>query len=317
MGNPRLWFFLGKGGVGKTTCSALTALLLAQQGYQVLLISLDPAHNLGDVLNRGLKDKPRRIVQGLYAAVDVPRKRMDAYIRQRQEEIKSSYSYQSAFNLDHHLDILRYAPGIEETALFYSLSHYWNLATEGRKQYDIVLLDMPPTGMAMQLFRLPGQNLQWLGKLQQLRHTILEKQQIIAGITKHGRGADGHKRQDGILAKLQKQVALYETYQQLFTDGQHCLLHMVFTEEALAIAEAQRAMDELRQMLPGCQIALIANKILEDMPEIYLDAFEQEPRITRIPLAHTVPLGIENLQRIVTDYATELRQLLPTDAVTS
>jgi arsenite/tail-anchored protein-transporting ATPase len=60
-------FFLGKGGVGKSTSAALTALFLSQRGSRVLLVSLDPAHNQSDIFERALADKPVEIASRLTA----------------------------------------------------------------------------------------------------------------------------------------------------------------------------------------------------------------------------------------------------------
>ena len=55
MAATRYQFFLGKGGVGKSTCAALTATFLSRT-CSVLLVSLDPAHNLGDIFQKNLEN---------------------------------------------------------------------------------------------------------------------------------------------------------------------------------------------------------------------------------------------------------------------
>ena len=60
-GTPTYHFFAGKGGVGKTTCAAATALALAEDGHRVVVVSTDPAHSLGDVLGRRLGAAPRAL----------------------------------------------------------------------------------------------------------------------------------------------------------------------------------------------------------------------------------------------------------------
>ena len=57
----RVVFFAGKGGVGKTTSAAAYALARANMGARVLLVSTDPAHNLGDIFNVGIGDKVTRV----------------------------------------------------------------------------------------------------------------------------------------------------------------------------------------------------------------------------------------------------------------
>ena len=59
----QLMMFTGKGGVGKSTCSTSTALKFADDGKKVLLVSSDPAHNLGDLLNMKFGNKPIQIPQ--------------------------------------------------------------------------------------------------------------------------------------------------------------------------------------------------------------------------------------------------------------
>src|SRR5690554_427924 len=59
----RILFFGGKGGVGKTTVSAATALAMADAGRRVLLVSTDPAHNLGHLFDQKIGPKPKRLQQ--------------------------------------------------------------------------------------------------------------------------------------------------------------------------------------------------------------------------------------------------------------
>ena len=63
----RILLFTGKGGVGKTTCAAATALRAAELGHRTLVLSSDPAHSLADVLDRPLGPEPEEILPHLYA----------------------------------------------------------------------------------------------------------------------------------------------------------------------------------------------------------------------------------------------------------
>ena len=63
----RIILVTGKGGVGKTTVAAATALASADRGYRTLVTSTDPAHSLGDAFDVGLKDDPVEVVPNLAA----------------------------------------------------------------------------------------------------------------------------------------------------------------------------------------------------------------------------------------------------------
>ena len=63
----RILLFTGKGGVGKTTCAAATAVRAAEQGYKTLVLSSDPAHSLADALDHPLSPEPEAILPNLYA----------------------------------------------------------------------------------------------------------------------------------------------------------------------------------------------------------------------------------------------------------
>ena len=78
---PKNLFFTGKGGVGKTTTSAATAITLADSGKRVLLVSTDPASNLDEVLGVALSSQPVQVpgVQGLFALNVDPEQAAAAY----------------------------------------------------------------------------------------------------------------------------------------------------------------------------------------------------------------------------------------------
>ncbi|MEL7377338.1 MAG: ArsA family ATPase, partial [Bacteroidota bacterium] len=63
----RIILFTGKGGVGKTTIAASTALQAAKEGKKTLIISTDPAHSLSDALDLQLSPEPTEIATNLYA----------------------------------------------------------------------------------------------------------------------------------------------------------------------------------------------------------------------------------------------------------
>jgi arsenite/tail-anchored protein-transporting ATPase len=159
-----LLFFGGKGGVGKTTVSAAVALRLAaaEPERRVLLLSTDPAHSLGDVLQATVADRPRTIarmpsnliVRELDAAGAFASRR--AQIEAALDEIASSFG-RSAVSAGSGpgSDLMSLAPpGIDE--LFGVLS-----VIDARAAYDLIVVDTAPTGHALRLLETPEAAREW------------------------------------------------------------------------------------------------------------------------------------------------------------
>ena len=146
-------FFLGKGGVGKTTMSAAFALSLARSGKRVLVASLDPAHNLGDVLSTKLSDIPQPVEKNLDALEIDLNKWVKRYLDESREELARTYSYNLTLNLNSFFDIMKYSPGTEEYAMLWAIEHIrCNLAGD----YDVVVYDTPPTALSLRFLAMPA-----------------------------------------------------------------------------------------------------------------------------------------------------------------
>ncbi|RMD96198.1 MAG: ArsA family ATPase, partial [Calditrichaeota bacterium] len=160
-GKPTYIFFLGKGGVGKSTSAALAALKYARQHQPVLLVSLDPAHNQSDIFARQFNEKLTRISEFLAVKEINLNQWIQKYLQEVQSQVSRSYTYLTALNLEKYLDVLKYSPGIEEYALLLAFNDVRSSATE----FEIIVFDMPPTALALRFLGLPRLTLLWLEKL--------------------------------------------------------------------------------------------------------------------------------------------------------
>ena len=171
----RLVVFAGKGGVGKTTCAAAAALAVAESrpDARVLVLSVDPAHSLGDVLGVAIGDEERAIPgapAGLRAReVDADRAfaRLRARYQQAVEDTFESLLRGSRFDVAYDREALRglmdlAPPGLDE--LFAVLSIIEALL-ERDPPVDVVILDTAPTGHALRLLEMPGTALGWVHAL--------------------------------------------------------------------------------------------------------------------------------------------------------
>ena len=230
-------FFLGKGGVGKSTSSALTALHLASMGKDVLLVSMDPAHNQSDIFQVQLEEKPLKLTDNLLGKeVDIEYW-IKNYLSDVEHQIKHMYSYLTALNLEKYLGVIKYSPGIEEYALLMAYK-------EIRKKFknkDYIIFDMPPTALTLKFFGLPKLSILWLDKLLELRNEIIRKREII---TKVKLGNKEFER-DKILNRLVKQTDSYKVVKNIFEDKSKTVLNLVMNPDKLSFSESELIVNKL------------------------------------------------------------------------
>jgi arsenite-transporting ATPase len=171
----KILFFTGKGGVGKSTMSAASAWQLSKK-YRVLIVSLDPAHNLGDVFGVVLNHKKQRFTDSLYLKEVNLKKLCREYLQREISVFTDTYRYLQTINLDNYFSVLKYSPGIEEYALLTSIEE----TVRSERDFDYIVFDTPPTGLTLRFFALPWVTITWIDRLIQIRQDILEKRHTIS-----------------------------------------------------------------------------------------------------------------------------------------
>ena len=140
----------GKGGVGKTTIAAATAVVAAGRGHRVLVASLDRAHNLGDVLGVPLAAEPRQVpgVPKLWALEADPQ----AELRRQWRALSGYFArlLEWAGVGGAEADEIAVFPGLEELLV---LSRLCELVES--KKYDLVVVDLAPTASSLRLLSFP------------------------------------------------------------------------------------------------------------------------------------------------------------------
>ncbi len=250
-------FFTGKGGVGKSTLAAAAAWQLSQK-YRVLIVSLDPAHNLGDIFNLDIRGEKAFSDSLRLKEVDL-KKLSRAYLKREISVLQKTYKYLSVLNLDTYFSVLKYSPGIEEYALLNSIEE--TIMSPGG--FDYIIFDTPPTGLTLRFLALPQVTVTWIDRLAQIRQKILEKCYTIQNI--RGAQSDGptllsyDEKDDDILQKLYELKSKYQSLNRIL-QGSDCNIVLVFNPDMLSLKESLRLIEGLQELQLPLRL-LIHNKI--------------------------------------------------------
>lgn len=245
----RIILFTGKGGVGKTTTAAATALKAAQEGLKTLVISTDPAHSLSDALDVDLSPEPTEIAPNLYGQEFDVYYSMKKHWGNMRQLMLTIFKWRGVDNVvAEELSVL---PGMEEASAFLWLEKYYR---EG--DYDLIIIDSAPTGETLTLLSLPQVTKSWLTKAfpgQKLAIKTLGR--VVRGTT--GVPLDkGYEELESLFDKL-------ESIQKVFLNPEICSIRIVANPERMVIQEAKRAYTYLQ--LYGYNVdAIIVNRILPE-----------------------------------------------------
>lgn len=277
----RVQLFTGKGGVGKTTLAAATAVHLAGLGRKVLVVSTDPAHSLADALGHPLTDRPLELDTGL-SAVQLASREL---LADRWSEVSQTLA--DVLGPDSGLaevatDELTVLPGVEELL---ALGEVRRLVDAGL--WDTLVLDCGPTAETIRMLALPeavsGYLEQAWPRHRRIVHGALGRQGA-----RVARLADALERVDESARVLRA----------LLADTATTSVRLVLTPERVVLAETRRTLTSLA--LHGLRVdGVVANRVLpagaagSDHPGLVwlaTRAAEQQAVLGR--LAEELPAGV-------------------------
>ncbi|HEX6709996.1 MAG TPA: TRC40/GET3/ArsA family transport-energizing ATPase [Rubrobacter sp.] len=254
----RTILYTGKGGVGKTSVAAATALKAASDGKKVLVMSTDPAHSLADAFDAEIGPDPKEMTTGVWA------QEMDhtAMIEDSWSEIQgymtTLFEWQGADTLA--AEELAMLPGMDE---IFGLLMVRRHNQEGR--YDALILDAAPTGETLKLLSLPDHMSWYVEKIFPIQRRAAKLVRPFASRAK----SLPPLPQDSVFAAGQRFYEAIASVEEILTDRENASVRLVLNAEKMVIAEARRAYTYLNLYDYGVD-AVVVNRLL---PEAVSDPY--------------------------------------------
>ena len=292
--NKRVLMFGGKGGVGKTTCSATTALHYASLGRKTLIISSDLTPSLSDIFEMevGATEKPVKGMENLYALEISPDEVMKRWKEKFGPEVYEAASSLIDMDYDEIIDYVAIAPGIQEE---FMLDYILERVKDGR--YDLIVWDTAPAGDTLRLLDLPYKFLKHLRMAPKFYFEVRDTFKL---------------KKVPFLNLIVSWKALAQEVTDFVRNPDNTEFILVTIPEALGVYQARRLVGEFERYGLAVHYLIINNVIKNpdcefhrarmEMQAPYInllaDEYGQRMEITKLPLfAHEVK-GVDRLREL-------------------
>jgi len=296
----RVILFTGKGGVGKTSLAAATAVRAADMGKRTIVLSTDIAHSLADSLDVELGNEPREVIPNLWGQETEIYKTLETYWGVIQRYIAALMSWRGMSGIV--ADEVAVLPGMEELANLLFIERY---RREGK--YDVVIVDSAPTGETLRLLSFPDMLHWWMNRLFPLQRKVAAVVRPVVGAL-----SDIPLPSNSVMDAVVELYAELEDVHKLLLDGEQTSIRLVVNPEKMVIKEAQRTLTYLN-LFGYSTDSVIVNRILpESVNDGYFAGWKESQRkyieyideafsplpILNMPLLDQEVVGVDMLRRM-------------------
>ncbi len=248
----RTILYTGKGGVGKTSVAAATALKAARDGKKVLVMSTDPAHSLSDAFDAPIGPDPKKMATGVWAQEMDHTSMIEENWAEIQSYVSTVFEWQGANSLA--AEELAMLPGMDELFGLLMVRQH-----NQEDLYDALILDAAPTGETLKLLSLPDHMSWYVEKIFPLQRRAAKLVRPFASRAK----SLPPLPEDSVFAAGQRFYEAIASVEEILTDRESASVRLVLNAEKMVIAEARRAYTYLNLYDYGVD-AVVVNRLLPD-----------------------------------------------------
>lgn len=224
----RIILYTGKGGVGKTSTAAATALRCAQMGQRTIVMSTDMAHSLADSFDVPLSPEPIEVAPNLWAQESDVFYNIARYYGEIQEWMQSLFTWRGLDDV--MAEEMAVVPGMDELA-----SLFWIAEHHDSGSYDTIIVDCAPTGETLRLLALPESARWWIDKIFPIQRRL---NKIAGPVVQRMTGMP--MPGDKVFAAGEELFQRLDRMHTLLSDPAVSSVRLVMNPEKMVIKEAQR-----------------------------------------------------------------------------
>jgi arsenite-transporting ATPase len=299
----QFYLFAGKGGVGKTSIAAATALFYSNAGKKTLIISTDPAHSLADSFETKIGGDIVKVNKNLFAVEIDPQKAMSEY-KEKLAPKMDKIDFLKGLDLGDAFDFAGNTPGIDELAAFDKFLQYMQ-----SKEYDIIVFDTAPFGHTIRFLSLPDLLDSWVGKMISIRLKLAGVMNTFKKLLPFGEDEGDTKLGTEELEKIKNRIAEART---ILGDRKRTHFNLVMIPEAMSIYESERSVKILGEY--GIPVySVFVNQLIPDNRKCVFCSERRKVQQERLKEIRNKFRGLEILQ--IPLYKKEVKGLEMLEAV--
>src|SRR5436309_2195241 len=250
----RILVYTGKGGVGKTSVAAATALRTAQLGHRTVVLSTDLAHSLADSLDVPLGPEPKLVAPNLWAQETDIYDNLQTHWGTVQEWLEAVLRWSGTVD-SLVADELTILPGMDELA-----NLLWINRHRASGNYDVIVVDAAPTGETLRLLSFPDVMRWWMERIFPIQRRAMGVARPLLRTF-----VDVPLPSEQVYESIEKLFRQLDVLHGMLTDPQLTSIRLVLNPEKMVVAEAQRTSTYLHLFGYPSDL-VVANRVLP--PEV-------------------------------------------------